>query len=74
MMKLHLYKDDFMILIRKAEEYSGISADIIEKDYYVTLMLEELSMKQEKIKAYFKVELVYIKYMHQCRGFQKILI
>lgn len=54
MMKLHLYKDDFTILIRKAEEYSGISADIIEKDYYVTLMLEELSMKQEKIKAYFK--------------------
>jgi predicted nucleotidyltransferase component of viral defense system len=41
-------------LIRKAAENSGISADIIEKDYYVTLMLQELAAKQETIKAYFK--------------------
>ena len=36
MMKLHLYKDDFTILIRKAEEYSGISADIIESGITLT--------------------------------------
>jgi len=45
MMKLHLYKDDFAFLIRRAAEHSGISADIIEKDYHVTLMLEELAGK-----------------------------
>ncbi len=54
MMKLHLYKDDFAFLIRRAAEHSGISADIIEKDYYVTLMLEELAGKQDTVKAYFK--------------------
>ena len=54
MMKLHLHKDDFALLIRRAAEHSGISADIIEKDYYVTLMLEELAGKQDTIKAYFK--------------------
>ncbi len=54
MMKLHLYKDDFSFLIRRAAENSGIAADIIEKDYFVTLMLEELASKQGEIKAYFK--------------------
>lgn len=54
MMELHLHKDDFAILIRRAAQHSGISADIIEKDYYVTLMLEELAGKQDTIKAYFK--------------------
>ena len=54
MMKLHLHNDDFALLIRRAAENSGISADIIEKDYYVTLMLEELAGKQDTIKAYFK--------------------
>lgn len=45
MMELHLHKDDFTILIRRAAEHSGISADIIEKDYFVTLMLEHSSKK-----------------------------
>lgn len=54
MMNLHLHKNDFAFLIRRAAEHSGISADIIEKDYYVTLMLEELAGKQDTIKAYFK--------------------
>lgn len=54
MMELHLHKEDFAILIRRAAEHSGISADIIEKDYFVTLMLEELATKQDEIKAYFK--------------------
>jgi len=44
-MELHLHKDDFTILIRRAAEHSGISADIIEKDYFVTLMLEHSSKK-----------------------------
>jgi hypothetical protein len=53
-MKLHLHNEDFSFIIRRAAENSGISADIIEKDYYVTLMLHELASKQEKIKAFFK--------------------
>lgn len=49
-----MQKKDFAALIRRAAEYSDISADIIEKDYYVTLMLEELAARQDEIKAYFK--------------------
>lgn len=32
----------------------NIDKDIIEKDYYVCLVLKELSQKQEYLKAYFK--------------------
>lgn len=54
MMTLHLDEQNFKSLITLASQNSNISADIIEKDYYVTLMLEELSQKQEEIDAYFK--------------------
>lgn len=54
MMNLHLNKDDFQTLITIASQSSGIQADIIEKDYYVTLMLQELSLQQNEVRAYFK--------------------
>lgn len=53
-MKLHLNKELFKAIILQTEQTSGLSADIIEKDYYVTLVLNELSLVQKDVKAYFK--------------------
>ena len=53
-MKLHLNKELFRETIDTLNTKTGIAVDIIEKDYYVCLILEELSKKQSQIKAYFK--------------------
>lgn len=53
-MKLHLDKNSFEALIFDIEKREGIRADILEKDYYVTLMLHELAQNQREWKAYFK--------------------
>ena len=54
-MKLHLDKDAFRVLIETIHEKTGYRADVLEKDYYVVLMLEELAAKQaEGLSAYFK--------------------
>ena len=41
-------------IIRKISRRSNISNFILEKDYYVCLVLKDLSFKQDKIHAYFK--------------------
>jgi len=53
-MKLHKNKELFKGLILQAEQSSKLTADILEKDYYVTLVLKELADKQGAVKAYFK--------------------
>lgn len=54
-MKLHLDKDAFRVLIESIHEKTGYRADVLEKDYYVVLMLEELAKKQTAgLPAYFK--------------------
>ena len=53
-MKIHLNKELFRDLIDLINTRSGIAIDIIEKDYYVCMILEELSKKQKDLKAYFK--------------------
>ncbi|MDR3293085.1 MAG: nucleotidyl transferase AbiEii/AbiGii toxin family protein [Clostridiales bacterium] len=53
-MKLHSEQELFKALILQTERTSGLSSDILEKDYYVTLTLNELSLMQDDIKAYFK--------------------
>lgn len=53
-MKLHTDKDAFSVIIDNVSERTGIRKDIIEKDYYVVLMLFELAEKQKEIPAYFK--------------------
>ena len=54
-MKLHLDRVAFLTLIQQIAESSGYRLDVLEKDYYVVLMLKELSDKQKSgIKAYFK--------------------
>lgn len=53
-MRLHEDKDAFLALLSSIGERTGIREDIIEKDYYVTMLLSELSEKQDVLPAYFK--------------------
>lgn len=53
-MLLHLNKFEFENFIEIIKEREDIDKDIIEKDYYVCLVLKELSKKQDYLKAYFK--------------------
>ncbi|MBQ8379887.1 MAG: hypothetical protein IJX34_03630 [Clostridia bacterium] len=53
-MKLHLNKELFKEVIETLNTRTGIALDIIEKDYYVSMILMELSKKQKELKAYFK--------------------
>lgn len=54
-MKLHLDKDAFRVLIESIHEQTGYRSDVLEKDYYVVLMLEELAKSQAAgLPAYFK--------------------
>ena len=41
-------------LILDINKRTKLSVDILEKDYYVCLVLKDLSFKQDKIQAYFK--------------------
>jgi len=53
-MKLHKDKDAFQALLSVIAERTGIREDIIEKDYYLTLLLSELASWQSGMPAYFK--------------------
>ncbi len=53
-MNIHLNKELFKDMIDTLNTRTGIAIDIIEKDYYVCLILSELSKKQDELKAYFK--------------------
>ena len=54
-MKLHKDTDAFKVLISNVSERTGYREDVLEKDYYVTLILEELAEYQrDGLKAYFK--------------------
>lgn len=55
-MKLHLDKDTFDVFIERIHERSLYRSDVLEKDYYVVLILEELAKFQNEnnLPAYFK--------------------
>lgn len=53
-MLFHLKEQEFRKFIGDMSKKTNISADIIEKDYYVCTVLKELSKKQDYLKAYFK--------------------
>jgi len=53
-MDLHLNREAFEDIITDISQKTGIRNDIIEKDYYLTLLLWELSQKQDSLPAYFK--------------------
>lgn len=53
-MKLHQDREIFGDLLSDVSRRTGIRTDIIEKDYYLTLLLWELSERQGSLPAYFK--------------------
>lgn len=54
-MNLHLDIDAFGVLIDDVHKRTGYRTDVLEKDYYVVLMLKELAtMQEEGLSAYFK--------------------
>jgi len=52
--KLHKERDAFQALLSTISGKTGIREDIIEKDYYLTLLLSELASWQTELPAYFK--------------------
>ena len=53
-MNLHWDREAFEAIVLTVSNREGIRPDVLEKDYYVSLMLAELSGNQEDLKAYFK--------------------
>ena len=53
-MRLHKDKDAFLALLSSVSEATAIREDIIEKDYYLTLLFSELAAWQSDLSAYFK--------------------
>ena len=53
-MKLHKDRDAFQALLTAISEKTGVREDILEKDYYLTLLLSELASWQKELLAYFK--------------------
>lgn len=70
-MNLHLDKDAFETLLLDVQEKTGVRADILEKDYYVTLMLKELSGIQGELHAYFKGGTALYKALGSIRRFSE---
>ena len=72
-MKLHRDKFSFLNIIGLIHGVTGIREDILEKDYYVTLLLKELSEKQETLPAYFKGGTALYKAQKSIRRFSELL-
>ena len=70
-MNLHVDRSAFQTLLLTESERSGIRADILEKDYYVTLVLSELAEKQTSTPAYFKGGTALYKVLGQMRRFSE---
>ncbi len=70
-MKLHMDKFSFLNIIGFVHKASGIREDILEKDYYVTLLLKELSEKQKNLPAYFKGGTALYKAQKSIRRFSE---
>lgn len=70
-MNLHLDKNLFKSIILQTEQVGQISADILEKDYYVTLILKELSLRQNENFAYFKGGTALYKAIRSIRRFSE---
>ncbi|MDD3926796.1 MAG: nucleotidyl transferase AbiEii/AbiGii toxin family protein [bacterium] len=70
-MKLHSDSSALETLLLDISSRTGIRADIIEKDYYVTLILKELADKQKDIPAYFKGGTALYKALGSIRRFSE---
>lgn len=71
-MKLHEDANAFRVLLNDIHDRTGYRLDVLEKDYYVTLILEELAKKQkEGLPAYFKGGTALYKALHTTNRFSE---
>ena len=70
-MRLHLDRTAFTALLRLVAATSGIRMDVLEKDYYVTIMLKELADQQDTLPAYFKGGTALYKALNSIRRFSE---
>jgi len=70
-MMLHEDRYAFLALLNQIHEVSGIRLDILEKDYYVSLFLQELAEKQKELPAYFKGGTALYKALKSIRRFSE---
>lgn len=70
-MKLHENKENMELLISNISERTGVREDVLEKDYYVTLLLKELSEKKNQNYAYFKGGTALYKALKSIRRFSE---
>lgn len=70
-MNLHNDSRAFLALLGDIHSQTGMRSDIVEKDYYVTLLLSELSTKQSCLPAYFKGGTALYKALGQMKRFSE---
>lgn len=70
-MKLHLDKVAFEQIIDEVARQHGIRRDVLEKDYYVTLLLLEISRQENQGYAYFKGGTALYKALRSIRRFSE---
>lgn len=70
-MKLHLDKTAFEFIVDEVARENHIRRDVLEKDYYVTLLLKELSGKENQGYAYFKGGTALYKALKSIRRFSE---
>lgn len=71
-MKLHKDKDAFTVLLESIHDRTGYREDVLEKDYYVVLILKELAKKQKDgLPAYFKGGTALYKMLKPTRRFSE---
>ena len=61
-MNLHEDINSFRVILNNISIRSGYRSDVIEKDYYVVLMLKELSEKQQNGLPFLKEAPLFIKH------------
>jgi predicted nucleotidyltransferase component of viral defense system len=70
-LKLHTDPDGFTALLNLISDSTAIRSDILEKDYYITLFLKELSEWQSELPAYFKGGTALYKALGNIRRFSE---
>ena len=70
-MKLHLNPPYFRAVLTNTEKRTGKRRDILEKDYFITLLLEELSKRGDSPCIYFKGGTALYKALKSIRRFSE---
>lgn len=71
-MKLHEDINAFKVLLNDIHNKTGYRLDVLEKDYYVVLILEELAkFQQDGLPAYFKGGTALYKALHTTNRFSE---